>query len=316
MPSANALTSVVVFSTLLMGLVVSDQAASTPPQTATATTTTSLSAGAEPAGIQQASTSVKIEAKPVAPRPFASETPSHRALDANLYMQTSAEYRGCCYQAYRLASMLLKDAAQKPSEKPKAVILDLDETVIDNSGFQSMQLRSNLSFDDRIWAMWEQTGFDKLALIPGAAEFIAEAKSLNVTVVYISNRNDTFRDETKKGLELLSLGITAEDQLLLSTTTSDKTDRRKQVADKYEVVLNVGDNLRDFDDSFRSPKLTVDSTVTDRTAAIAQRKQTVDQQRTEFGSRWVILPNPAYGEWTKPLGRGLEDLQQLAPTAP
>jgi 5'-nucleotidase (lipoprotein e(P4) family) len=316
MPSANALTSVVVFSTLLMGLVVSDQAASTPPQTATVTTTTSLSAGARPAGIQQASTSVKTETKPVAPRPFASETPPHRALDANLYMQTSAEYRACCYQAYRLASMLLKDAAQKKSEKPKAVILDLDETVIDNSGFQSMQLRSNLSFDDRIWAMWEQTGFDKLALIPGAAEFIAEAKSLDVTVVYISNRNDKFRDETKKGLELLSLGITAEDQLLLSTTTSDKTDRRKQVADKYEVVLNIGDNLRDFDDSFRSPKLTADSTVTDRTAAIAQRKQTVDQQRSEFGSRWVILPNPAYGEWTKSLGQGLEDLQQLVPTAP
>ena len=297
MPSANAITSVVVFSTLLMGLVVSDQAASIPPQRATATTTIGLSDGARPTGIQQASASIQTETKPVAPRPFASETPSHRALDANLYMQTSAESRACCDQAYRLASLLLKEAAQKPTEKPKAVILDLDETVIDNSGFQSMQLRSNLSFDDRIWAMWEQTGFDKLSLIPGAAEFITEAKSLNVMVIYISNRNNNFRKETKEGLERLSLGITSEDQLLLSTTTTDKTDRRKQVSDKYEVVLNIGDNLRDFDDSFAAQNLlrTLRSPIAQQPSLNANKRLISSGVSSEAAGSFCRIPPMANG---------------------
>lgn len=307
MPSTNALTSLVIFSSLMMGLIVTDQATSTPNQSATATQNASADV-ATPKSAAQASAPV-----PIAPKPFASDVPAYRALDANLYMQTSAEYHACCLQAYRMASMLLKDATAQSGSRPRAVVLDLDETVIDNAGFQSTQLRSNLSFDDRLWAIWEQTGFDKLGLIPGATEFIADAKAKGVTVVYISNRSEKFREQTKKGLERLGLGITAEDQLLLATTTSDKTARRKQVEDAYEVFLYVGDNLRDFDDSFRSPKLPADPTAADLDAAVTARKQTLQQHREQIGSKWIILPNPAYGEWTKPLGRGLNDLDRLAP---
>src|SRR5689334_18057736 len=85
--------------------------------------------------------------------PFKVESPPFRALDANLYMQISAEYRACCYQAYNLATIRLKErhAALKDNGKKPAVILDLDETVLDNAGFQAMLLRSGLAYDQRLW---------------------------------------------------------------------------------------------------------------------------------------------------------------------
>src|SRR5262245_45897134 len=109
-----------------------------------------------------------------APAPFKPEVPALRGLDANLFMQTAAEYRACCYQAYNLATARLKEfhEASKGKGKKLAVVLDLDETVLDNAGFQAMLLRSGLTFDLRLWEMWEQKGTDQLGLIPGAREFI------------------------------------------------------------------------------------------------------------------------------------------------
>src|SRR3954466_13712198 len=87
-------------------------------------------------------------AAPQAPVAIKLEDPPHRGLDASLYMQTAAEYRACCYQAYHLAALRLRNAAaaRKPGEK-LAVVMDLDETVLDNAGFQAMQLRSLIAFD-------------------------------------------------------------------------------------------------------------------------------------------------------------------------
>ena len=77
------------------------------------------------------------------------------------------------------------------------------------------------------------------------------------------------------------------------------------------VLLFVGDNLRDFDDRFRCRPLAADATGEQLAAAVKGRYDEVDQCRANFADRWVILPNPAYGEWTKPLGRGAKDLDRL-----
>ncbi|MEY2490837.1 MAG: hypothetical protein QOC70_2779 [Verrucomicrobiota bacterium] len=145
---------------------------------------------------------------PVAPPAYKAEDPPNRSLDANLYMETSAEYRANCYQAYNLALFRLKEALAKQKSGKFAVVMDLDETAVDNSGFQAMQLRSGLGYDQRLWDAWEEQGFDKVGLIPGAKEFILEARKLGITVVYISNRNEKFREQTKKALT--RLGIPAE----------------------------------------------------------------------------------------------------------
>jgi 5'-nucleotidase (lipoprotein e(P4) family) len=247
------------------------------------------------------------------------ENPANRGLDANLYMQTSAEYRAACYQAYQLAALRLKEALRDIRESAStgdaklAVVMDLDETVLDNSGFQSWMLRTNRAYEQRWFDLWEQQGGDLVGLIPGAKEFILETESLGVTVIHISNRNDRFRDATKKLLTRLGIPVQDDRHLKLSTTTSDKTPRRQEVemVDGYKVLLFVGDNLRDFDEKFRTPTLEPSATPEALAKAIADRKSVVDQFKTDWGKRWIILPNPAYGEWMKPLGRGVKDLEQL-----
>lgn len=243
------------------------------------------------------------------------ETPPFRGLDANLYMQTSAEYRAVCLQTFQWAMLRLKQAlaaAPQDGRRP-VVVMDLDETVIDNGGFQSWLLRSGLAYEQAFFDRWEMFGGDQVELIPGAKTFILEAERLGVSVVHISNRNDKFRESTKRTLQRLGIPVANDRDLKLSTTTSDKTSRRQEVEsqDNGRILLLVGDNLRDFDDKFRFPAIAADADASQIAAAIETRKQLVESDATNWGAKWIVLPNSAYGEWTKPLGRGRSDLAQL-----
>jgi 5'-nucleotidase (lipoprotein e(P4) family) len=154
-------------------------------------------------------------------------------------------------------------------------------------------------------------------LVPGAKAFIDEAKRLGVAVVYITNRSQRkdLRDGTLNALELLDVEVPNEN-LLCADKTSDKTGRRAAVERRYTVLLYLGDNLRDFHEGdFRS---TVDNTKTPKVddparlrAAVAARAAAVDRCADLFGREWVILPNPAYGEWAKVLGLGAADRDRL-----
>ena len=249
---------------------------------------------------------------PKAPRAFRTEDPVNRGLDANLYMQTAAEYRAACYQAYNLATFRLKEALTKnPTGKP-AVIMDLDETVLNNAGYETMMLRSGLAYDKRIWDDWESKHWEQIGLVPGAKEFILEAKGLGVTIAYISNRNEKFRQNTTMALERLGINVPDDSLLKLRTKTSDKTERQQEIENKFTVILYIGDNLRDFSKRFQCRKLEK-KTPEELELAIRERKETVDQYRTEFGTKWIILPNPVYGEWTKPLGHGKACFNRLTP---
>jgi acid phosphatase len=244
---------------------------------------------------------------------FRAEDPPGRSLDANLFVQTSAEYRACCLQAYNLARLRLAAAVAAPPPGPLAVVLDLDETVIDNGAFQSMMIRSRLAYDQRLWDIWEAEHWDKWEVVPGAREFILEAWAMGVDVIYISNRNEKFRVQTRRGLERLGLPLADDAHLKLATVTSDKTARRAEAEKAYTVVLHVGDNLRDFDEAFRAPAVPSDTDAASITAAIRRRKELVDAHAKDWGDRWIVIPNPLYGEWMKPLDRGLRDVDQLVP---
>ena len=246
-----------------------------------------------------------------APAAYVCESPRARNLDASLYVQTSAEYRASCYQAYNLAALRLKQfsGSRKDTSKPAAVIMDLDETVLSNAGFQASQLRSGLAYDQRLWDDWEENHSKHLGLVPGAKRFILEATKMGVKVIYVSNRNQKFIDHTKEALVRFELPI-VEDGLLLNTGSNDKTPRFEQVKKKYDVLLMIGDNLRDFEEQFKCPDLG-QKTPEQLEAAIQTRKDRVDQTESSFGERWIILPNPTYGEWTKPLGLGDRDFDRL-----
>jgi 5'-nucleotidase (lipoprotein e(P4) family) len=248
--------------------------------------------------------------KSVAGAPIAKESPPYRGLDANLYMQTSAEYRACCLQAYAWAERLIAERLElgnlkkQPEKRPRAVVFDLDETVLDNGRFQTKQIRSGNAFDSGLWTQWEQTGGDELDTIPGAVPFIRKLESLGIQRFYITNRNESCHAQTLAALERLGIPV-PPDQLLCAneTTGTNKTTRRATAEARFEVMLYLGDNLRDFDEAFRFSE----------DAGIENRKRLVDTLGGKLGREWIILPNPAYGEWLKPLGRGEADANQLLP---
>jgi acid phosphatase len=273
----------------------------------------------------------------VAPGPYQAEAPANRGLDATLYMQTAAEYRASCYQAYKWAAIQLEALvkARKPTaSKPFAVIMDLDETVLDNSRFQAMLLRNGLAWDKDLWKQWERDHSDDVTLIPGAKEFIDKAASIekelgsSVDVFFVSNRNG--KEFKQQALDVLTrLGVPPKDpehlKLVLDPEVEDsqnKTERFQQVRDHYDVLLYVGDNLRDFSEELAFDKLgfgKVKKAPEEKLIEIIQaRRDKVDtgqaentQVRDRFGNDWIIIPNPTYGDWKAPLGRGETDFNRL-----
>ena len=260
---------------------------------------------------------------PKAVETYFSTVPADRGLDSNLFVQTSAEYRACCYQAFRQASGALDEGirARKPGDRPPAVVLDLDETVFDNAGFQAMLVRSGLTYDRRLWRDWQRNLAGRLALVPGARDFIRRAKAAGVAVAYVGNTRDEHREGVKAALAGFEIPVEADDLLLLRVEgvpdPDDKTARRASVTSRYDVLVLVGDNLRDFDDAFAfKPAPNLKTPPEDLDAAILARKRAVDDRRDEFGRRFILLPNPVYGEWMKPLNRGEHDEDRLVTPKP
>lgn len=230
--------------------------------------------------------------------------PQERVLDANLYMQTSAEYRAVCVQTYNWATERLtqKLANLDDSTKPPAVIMDLDETVIDNAGFQSYIDREKLTYSDQLWEKWESGYPTEVRLIPGSRSFIERAEAMGVTVIYLSNRLTKHKESTIKALTHVGLSTEGIDQrLLLKEDSSNKTKRRATAAENYRIVMLVGDNLRDFSEDFVTPQKDFKDPV-NGDIAMRQRWSAVDRHAYKFGGDWIILPNPVYGEWQKLLG--------------
>jgi acid phosphatase len=235
--------------------------------------------------------------------------PMERNLDASLWLQTSGEYRASCLQAYRLAGQRLREKldALPKGGKPPAVVMDLDETVLDNSGYGVWLIRAGQVYTDESWKVWEREHYRDVELVPGAGDFIAAAGRAGVAVVYVSNRSEENRPYTVKALA--HLGVDTKDinrRLLLTTGLGDKTARRKQAENEYRVLLLFGDNLRDFDESFKAPRLKADD-VAGQNRAISERLRKVDAHRRRWGDDWIVLPNPTYGEWTKLAGSRPEE---------
>jgi 5'-nucleotidase (lipoprotein e(P4) family) len=232
---------------------------------------------------------------------------AQRDLGADLYVQTSAEYNALCRQTYRYAYECLQRRLADPpkGELPFAVVMDLDETVFDNSGYLSWLYRSGQKFDYKTWAVWEEKYADEVKAVPGAVEFIHKAEAIKkpseVKVIYLSNRrNKAGALAALRGLELDNRGD-AEQRLIVRTDGRDKEPRRQEVARKYRVLLLIGDNLSDLSSDFAT-KLTGGADFTEQADAVNARKKKVEQHADRFGYDWIILPNPVYGDWNEALG--------------
>ncbi len=208
-------------------------------------------------------------------------------LYATLYQQQAAEYRALCYQAYNLADLYLAEALKNKYAKPLAIVTDIDETILDNSPYQAAAILGNFGYPTR-WADWMNAA-DAWA-IPGSVEFLKKAAEAGVTIFYISNRKEEFRQPTLQNLKKLEFPNVADQYLLLRQEGegNEKESRRQKVAEQFEVVLLLGDNLDDFSGVFE-----VDDA--------GERMLQTDLNRAAFGQKFIVLPNPVYGSWVNVL---------------
>ncbi len=216
-------------------------------------------------------------------------TPARDYTNAVLWQQYSGEYRALAFQAYNFARLSLKEALwDQANNKPNCVIVDADETVLDNSAFQGHEIRNGVSYVPADWTKW--TGLAAADTVPGALAFLKFAASKNVETFYVTNRETADYDGTLKNLKKFGFPYADELHLLVKTTTSDKEPRRQKILEKYNVLLLCGDNLSDFSNVFyREGKNT---------------KEQVNALQNLFGSRFIVLPNPMYGDWEKLLYNG------------
>jgi 5'-nucleotidase (lipoprotein e(P4) family) len=223
---------------------------------------------------------------------------------AILWTQSSAEYRAIAYQTFALARLRLDENLRSRGARARraAIIVDADETVLDNSRFQAEMVLRGLPYDPQAWRAWCERA--EAGAVPGAVDFLTDAARRGVRVFYITNRREAEKAGTVANLKKLGFpGVDDETVMVRGDgTTSSKESRRQKVAAQYRIVLLVGDNLNDFADDFSGK-------------SIADRAAQVDRERALFGKRFIILPNPMYGDWESTIydnKPGLTDAEKSA----
>lgn len=210
------------------------------------------------------------------------EKPSSSSdLYAVAYQQLSPEYVALCYQAFNLAELRLNEIVQQQYEKPLAVVVDIDETVLDNIPYQADCIIKDYEYPTA-WSEWMHSADAKP--IAGSVEFLNKAFELGVETFYISNRKEEFRIPTLKNLTEKGFPCVKDENLLLRDKDNEKETRRQKVLENYEIVLLIGDNLGDFADLFE-------------TKNAADRMNATLNNKDVFGSKWIMLPNAVYGAW-------------------
>ncbi len=221
---------------------------------------------------------------------------NERLTMSTIFVQHAPEYKALCYQAYNLASVRLKEAVEaNASQKKLAVVLDIDETVLNNIPYQAKQVSDDMSYP-KCWMEWCELA--EAEPVPGVASFLHEADSLGVAIFYISNRKTNVLGSTINNLKKVGLPQADSSHVMLRVSASEKETRRQKVlAEGYEIVLLFGDNLSDF---------SADYEIADNLI----RNKTATEQAALFGSRFIVLPNPGYGTWTQNLGLNSSSISQ------
>ena len=214
-----------------------------------------------------------------------------------LWMRTSAEYRALAYQGYNVAMNAVKMAVTDPSHqrKPLAIVLDADETVVDNTELMGESIvNGNGRFDAPWWRQAVHQG--KSQAMPGAVEFLNEVHKQGVEIFYVSNRYAPVNlDVTIQNFKELGFPSVDKDHVLLFEKDSDKQPRFDMIAKKYYVIVYMGDNAGDFPIGTKGKTL-------------AERNSIIDAHKEDFGTTFVVFPNPAYGSWVSALAKGYQNL--------
>ena len=213
-----------------------------------------------------------------------------------LFQQTAAERLAGSLQTFRSAKQALDNALADSSwsalpgqavyGKKPAIIVDVDETVLDNTAYEARMILDGTKYPEG-WVSW---GKEAAATeVPGAKDFLNYAASKDVTIFYVTNRVVELKAATKKNLTKLGIPWDkTKDTVLMrgeNNWGSDKGPRRTFVGNEYRVLLMIGDNLGDFVDA------------KDNNLNPSNRKNIVSDYADYWGVQWFMLQNIAYGDW-------------------
>lgn len=249
----------------------------------------------------------------IKPAAAAPPTVGRETVNATLWMQRAAEYRIVTEQVFGLATERLASSIAAPGTAaveqrgmdparlaalPTAVVVDLDETILDNAFYQARRALAGAEFDEPSWNAWMAEG--AAIAVPGAIEFLQAASRAGHRIFYVTNRacprgtasgaSCAEREATLRNLAALGAPGAADPGSLLQRGdrpewTSSKVSRRAYIAQTHRIVALAGDDLHDFVDR----------------AEYARRR---DELAPLFGARWFLLPNAMYGSWERAIVAG------------
>lgn len=214
---------------------------------------------------------------------------------AVLYTQKAAEYRALAYQAYNLARLRLDADLNKKNVKklpkserrmPRAIVVDIDETVLDNSPANALGIKMGRPFNTSDWYAWCEKR--KARPVPGAVDFLNYAVSKGIKIFYISNRDNVQKTATIDNLQKAGFHDVNSANVMLRDKDSSKDTRRAAVSSRYRVVMLIGDNLDDFSGLFEWK-------------STSERFTQTEKARDEWGRKFIVIPNAMYGSWENAL---------------
>ena len=228
----------------------------------------------------------------------ADPVPQNDLLNATLWVTNSVEFKANAMEAYALAKIQLDKALADKSwtaateqtgdfqDKPPAIILDADETVIDNGAYEAWLIKTGNDYSGKTWAAWVADAEAKA--VPGAVDFTKYADSKGVKVFYVTNRSADQEAATRKNMEALGFPMGGNvDTFLMSKEkedwTSKKGTRRAFIAKDYRILLLVGDNYGDFSDDYGGSE--------------ADRLKSFESNIAHIGHDWIFIGNPEYGSF-------------------
>jgi len=198
------------------------------------------------------------------------------------WVRTSAEYAALCLQTFRLAAERVAVLADKRKRGTWAVVLDADETVLENSSYQMERHAAGQGFSKESWSAWVRRR--AAGAVPGAVSFMRRVREVGGVIAIVTNRSESECPDTKANLEALGA---PHDVLLCKpdSAPADKSARWQAIADgratgrRVEIVAYLGDNITDF------PGFTQEA------------RQKSELELLDFGAKFFVLPNPVYGSW-------------------
>lgn len=199
------------------------------------------------------------------------------------WQQNSGEINALRYEAYKHAKEYVDELCKQKSDKPYAVTLDIDETVLDNSPHAGYLIKHGEGFTKENFHKWVEKADAKE--IAGAKEFTDYAKSKGFEVFYVSNRDEkTEMDATIENMKKVGFVNSDKEHILLKSDTSKKHERWDKIKEKYNLAMYCGDNLCDFPNGYdkKSNK---------------ERCEIIEKEKYFFGTKYIMLPNASYGDF-------------------